>query len=184
MKKTNLLSALLLLLTFQANAVIVSLDGEQADGENFNILSLTNANMNEVVDISFNFIYEALSPSWGGELIVEVGHLDSDTFFQIGTDDISCSDFGVTCEFNLDWANESGIYTANGVISLLPGEIMDGSGEWEILIGDSFDDAGVDGQFLSGSFVQINQMAQVSTPATFALVMLALSLFAARKKLA
>jgi len=64
------------------------------------------------------------------------------------------------------WDDTSGTFTAMGNVTFLD-PIADGSGDWQILIADSFDDAGIDGRFLAGSFIEINQ---VPVPATLLLI--------------
>ncbi|MFC4698968.1 hypothetical protein ACFO4O_02180 [Glaciecola siphonariae] len=186
MKKQSFIATILLFLSLQANAVIISLDGQEADGAAFNVLNVTNTNSNEVLEISYNFMYEALDPSWATDLIVEIAHLTSGTFFQIGNAGFSCTDFGVECEADLGFLDQSGIFSASGIISLDVGTILDGSGDWEVAIGDSFDDNGVDGVFLAGSFIEITQgirAVEASSPATLLLLSLtALALFAGRKR--
>lgn len=182
MKKHILIAASLLFLSLQANAVIISLEGQEADGAAFNIFSVNNSNTDEVLDISFNFVYEAFTPSWASDLVVEIGHLDSGNFFQIGTQSGGCTDLGVLCDFDLAWAGEPGIFNASGMISVAVNAIIDGAGEWEVLIADSFDDAGVDGVFLAGSFIEITQGVRVSSPSAIALFLLAGAMLFARKK--
>lgn len=186
MKKQSLIAAVLLLLSIQANAVVISLEGQEADGAAFNILSLNNPDTSEVLDISFNFVYEALTPSWATDLVVEIAHLDSGNFYQIGTQAFGCTDLGVSCEFDLGWMDESGVFETSGTLSLDPGTILNGSGAWEVLIADSFDDDAVDGVFLAGSFVEIIQGVRstpVNSPAIISLFLLAGLSLVARKKL-
>lgn len=185
MKKQSFIAAVLLLLSIQANAVVISLDGQEADGAEFNILSLNNTDTREVLEISFSFFYEALTPSWATDLVVEIAHLDSSNFYQIGTQAFGCTDLGVECEFDLGWLDDSGVFEASGTLSLDAGTITDGSGDWEVLIADSFDDTGVDGVFLDGSFVEVIQGERAipaSAPAAILLFVLAgLSLLTRRK---
>ncbi len=184
MKKQSFIAALLLSLSIQANAVVISLEGQEADGANLNIFGLTNSDTSEVLEIGYNFIYQALEPSWGSEMVLEVGHIDSDTFFQFGTQEIGCADFGVVCEVDLAFSDEPGVYTASGTLSLTAGEIADGSGLWEILIADSFDDDGADGVFLAGSFIEVVQGTRsVSSPAAVLLLLLSLGVLTVRKQL-
>jgi hypothetical protein len=185
MKKQSLFAAILLLLSIQANAALVSLDGVEADGAELNILALNNANTDEVLDISFNFVFEAFDPGWGSDLLVEVAHLTSGSFFQIGTQAASCTDFGLSCEFDLGWSSEPGIFQAAGMISLPVATILDGSGDWEVVIADSFDDDGVDGVFLAGSFIEVNQgmrAVEASAPSILALILFAGLVCFSRKK--
>jgi len=95
--------------------------------------------------------------SWGSELVVQIGHLPTMSFAQIGTVEGGCAVFGLDCDFDLMWTDESGIFTAAGSITFMD-PIADGSGDWEILIADSFDDAGIDGRFLDGSQITVNQV--------------------------
>lgn len=90
--------------------------------------------------------------------IVEVGHLPSNQFVQIGTRDESRDSFGVDCEFDLMWDDESGIFSASGGINLYGSSIADGSGDWEMLLADSFDDDGIDGRFLEGSYLELTEI--------------------------
>ncbi|MFK7888026.1 MAG: PEP-CTERM sorting domain-containing protein [Gammaproteobacteria bacterium] len=165
-------AAATLLLSTSANALFIDLEGQTADGADFNIFTVNNADSSEVIDMSFEFVYDAgdngANISWGSELVVEVGHLDSGTFAQIGTEAGGCASFGVACEFDLMWDDTSGTFTAMGNVTFLD-PIADGSGDWQILIADSFDDAGIDGRFLAGSFIEINQV-QVPVPATLLLI--------------
>ncbi|MBT1449288.1 hypothetical protein KJ365_00215 [Glaciecola sp. XM2] len=186
MKKQSFIAAVLLLLSIQANAVVISLDDQETDGAAFNILPFNNTDTREVLGISFSFFFEALSPSWASDLVVEIAHLDSNNFYQIGTQEFGCTDFGVECEFDLGWLDDSGVFEASGTLSLDPGTIADGSGEWEILIAESFDDDGVDGVFLDGSFVEVIQGERAipaSAPATALLFMFAGLSLVARKRL-
>lgn len=187
MKKQILLAASLLFLSIQANAVVISLEGKQADGAGFNIFGLNNTNTDEVLAISFNFVYEALTPSWGTDLVVEIGHLDSGNFFQIGTQGAGCTDLGVLCDFDLAWSDGPGIFNASGMISLAIGTILNGSGNWEVLIADSFDDNGVDGQFLAGSFIEVNQgtrVAPANSPSIIFMLVMAAMFLLVRNKIA
>lgn len=163
-------AAATLLLTASANALVIDLEGQESDGADFNIFTVNNTNTAAVTDITFDFVYEAgfENASWGSELIVEIGHLPTGQFAQIGTADVSCADFGLICEFDLMWDDAGGIFTASGSVSFMD-PIADGSGDWQIVIADSFDDLGVDGRFLAGSFIEINQV-QVPVPATLLLV--------------
>ncbi|WP_395342418.1 hypothetical protein PN836_000900 [Ningiella sp. W23] len=185
MKKQSFIAAALLLLSVQANALIISLEGEQADGESFNIFTVNNTDTREVLDLSFNFIYEAFTPSWGADLVLEIAHIDSGSFFQVGTQDFGCTDLGVLCEFDLCLPDESGVFSAAGMISLPFRAIIDGSGVWEILIADSFDDSGIDGQFLSGSFVEVIQGERViaaSGPSSILILVCIMLMLSARKR--
>ena len=171
MKIKVILAACILLLSTSANALLIDLSGETADGNAFNIFTVNNINTAAVTDITFNFIYDAgdngSNFSWGSELGVQVGHIPTGLFGQIGTQDGGCAAFSVFCEFDLMWDDFGGVFTASGTISL--GTILDGSGDWEVLIADSFDDSGIDGRFLDGSFISINQVSQVPVPATLLL---------------
>ncbi len=166
-----------LLMTASANALLIDLEGQTADGAGFNVFTVNNTNTAAVTDITFEFVYDAgdngANISWGSELVLQIGHLPSDMFAQIGTADGGCASFGVECEFDLMWDDTSGIFTAMGSVSFMD-PITDGSGDWEILIADSFDDAGIDGRFLAGSFLSINQV-QVPVPATLLLTGLGLA---------
>jgi len=159
-----------------AASFVIDLTGEEADGATFNILPFSNANAAPVTDVSFVFNYDAglggQNASWGSELIVEVGHLTSNTFLQIGTQGNSCGSFGLLCEFDLGFPNTGGIFSASGTVAF-PTAIADASGLWQIVIADSFDDAGVDGVFLEGSSITVNQ-STVPAPATLALLGLGL----------
>ncbi len=186
MKKQSLIATVLLLLSIQANAVVISLDGQESDGAAFNILALNNGDTREVLDISFSFFYEALATSWASDLVVEIAHLDSGNFYQIGTQSFGCTDLGINCEFDLGWLDEPGIFEATGTLSLAADTILDGSGDWEVLIADSFDDNGVDGIFLAGSFVEIVQGSRAvpaNSPGTLAFFILACLAFVTCKKL-
>ncbi len=171
-----------------AHALFVDLEGLAVDGAGPNSLLVPNLDPNEVIDVTFNFEYEAGTcdicgdppgsgnPSWGEELLLSLNHIPSGTAAQIGTDTGgSCSGFGMTnfCEFDLGWDGSSGIFSASGSLTFTPA-ILDGSGLWAIIVLDSFDDAGVDGVFLAGSFVSINQAAPVPVPATLLLIGLGL----------
>jgi hypothetical protein len=186
MKKQSFIAAVLLLLSIQANAVVISLEGEEADGAAFNILTLNNTDTREVLDINFNFNYEAFDPSWSTDLVVEVAHITSGTFYQIGTQAFGCADLGVLCDFDLAWIDVSGVFSAVGTISLAIDTIVNGAGDWEVLIADTFNDAGVDGVFLAGSFVEITQGTRVisanSPVGTLFIVLAGLALLV-RKKL-
>ncbi len=162
-----------LLLSTSANALMIDLAGETADGAGFNVFTVANADTAAVTDITFDFVYDAgddgATISWGSEMVLQIGHIPTDQFAQIGTVDGGCASFGVDCSFDLMWDDTSGIFTASGSITFMD-PILDGSGDWEILIADSFDDAGIDGRFLDGSFISVNQVAQVPVPATLLLI--------------
>ncbi|MFK8014913.1 MAG: PEP-CTERM sorting domain-containing protein [Gammaproteobacteria bacterium] len=166
-------AAATLLLSTSANALMIDLAGEEADGGAFNVFVVPNADTGAVTDITFDFIYDAgnngSNISWGSELVVQIGHLPTMSFAQIGTVDGGCAVFGIDCAFDLMWDDTSGIFSASGSITFMD-PILDGSGDWEILIADSFDDAGIDGVFLDGSFISVNQVAQVPVPATLLLI--------------
>ena len=177
-------AAATLLLTASANALVIDLEGQESDGFAFNVFTVNNTNTAAVTNVTFDFVYEAgfENASWGSELIVEIGHLPTGQFAQIGTQAESCDFFGLICEFDLMWDDTSGTFTASGSIEFMD-PIADGSGDWQILIADSFDDFGTDGRFLAGSFIEINQAAQVPVPATLLLVGLGLAgMGAARRR--
>jgi hypothetical protein len=161
-------AAATLLLSTSANALFIDLEGQESDGAAFNEFQVNNTNTAEVTSITFDFVYEAgfENASWGSELIVEIGHLPTGSFAQIGTQAESCDFFGLICEFDLMWDDTSGIFTASGEITFMD-PILDGSGDWNIIIADSFDDFGTDGRFLAGSFIEVNQ---VPVPATLLLI--------------
>jgi len=183
--KAIFLVAALAVSPLAAASLIVDLTGEEADGAAFNILpTINNANAAPVTDVSFVFNYDAgvggRNLSWGSELIVEVGHLTSSTFLQIGTQSDSCASFFVICEFDLGFPDTGGIFSASGTAAFTS-PIADGSGLWQILIADSFDDAGVDGVFLESSSITINQRS-VPAPATLGLLGLGLLGLRLRRK--
>lgn len=158
-----------------ANALIIDLAGVAVDGAGISSFVVNNPDANAVIDITFDFTYEAGgatfgNASWGSELILEVFHVNSGSAGQIGTQAVSCTDFGLICEYDLMWDDTSGIFTATGGFSFIP-PITDGSGDWVISVGDSFDDLGIDGAFLDGSYVSINQeRPAVPVPATLLLI--------------
>ena len=154
-----------------ANAdLIIDLGGEQADGAALNVFSVNNADTSEVIGVTFDFTYDAgvsgSNISWGSELVVEILHVPSGIFSQIGTQDEGCDFFGLTCEIDLMWDDAPGVFSASGSVNGIGpgfGSIADGSGAWQIIIGDSFDDGGVDGVFLAGSNFTVSQ-AVVAVP--------------------
>lgn len=147
-------------LAVPAAAFTIDLEGQEVDGAMFNVFTVTAPDIGEVSRIEFSFVYEAGldTGSWGSELVVQIGHLPSDEFVQIGTQDVGCSDFGIFCEFDLMWDDDVGTFTATGGINLNSNAIADGSGDWEILFADSFDDDGIDGRFLEGSFIELTEI--------------------------
>lgn len=169
-------AAATVLLGTSANALLIDLEGQESDGAAFNVFTVSNADAGEVIDVNFDFVYEAgfENASWGSELLVQITHVNSGAFGQIGTQAQSCDAFGTLCNFDLMWDDVSGIFTASGSFSFVD-PIADGSGDWEILIADSFDDNGTDGRFLAGSFISVNQVAQVPVPATLLLIGLGLA---------
>ena len=175
--KTLLAAAALMTFGMSAQAThIIDLSGVAVDGAGLNIFTQTNVPAGEVVDVSFDFTYEA-GPggggSWGSEVVLELLHVPTGVFFQIGTQDEGCDAFGLTCAFDLMWDDAPGIFTASGSV-MFNGAIADGSGDYQITIGDSFDDPGLDGVFLAGSNLTINQLpvvvAPVPVPGTLLLV--------------
>ena len=137
-------TAIGLMVSGPANALFIDLGGVVVDGDALNQFTVNNPNSNAVVDITFDFVYEAGgaafgNESWGSELILEVFHVDSGSAGQIGTQAVSCDDFGLICEFDLMWDDATGIFTAMGGFSFLT-PIVDGSGDWIITVADSFDD--------------------------------------------
>ncbi len=159
--KTACAALALLVGGVSAHAFTIDLSGQTADGAGFNTFIVNNASMDSVGSIEFAFVYDAgdngSNISWGSELVVQVGHLPTETFVQIGTQAGSCDAFGLICDFDLMWDDVEGIYSAAGTINLAAA-IADGSGDWEILIADQFDDAGIDGRFLDGSYITLNQV--------------------------
>ena len=157
---TGALASIAMGATLSASAFTIDLAGQEADGEAFNIFTFTNDNTNAVSSITFDFVYDAgnngSNISWGSELLVQLGHLPTDQFAQVGTAAGSCAAFGVACVFDLGFTDDPGIFTASGTIDF--GAVADGSGDWEIIIADSFDDAGIDGVFLDGSNITVNQV--------------------------
>lgn len=159
--------------------LFVDLGGVVVDGAGLNSFTVNNPNTNPVIDVTFEFIYEAGgdtfgNASWGSELILEVFHVNSGTAGQIGTQVQSCDAFGLICEFDLMWDDASGIFQAMGGFSFMD-PILDGSGDWVVTVADSFDDLGIDGQFLDGSFVSINQ-APLGVPAPASLLLFGLGI--------
>ncbi len=159
-----------LIVSGPANAFFIDLGGETADGAGFNYIYFNNSNSNAVVNVEFDFVYETGdNASWGSEVIVEIGHLPTGTYGHVGSaNNPICSGFGVDCEFDLMWDDTSGTFYGSGSFAF-PSAIADGSGDWQIIIADSFDDSGIDGTFLEGSYIQVNQVA-VPAPAPLALL--------------
>lgn len=179
-KTLIIMAASLLFINTSANAIVIPLTGETVDGAEFNILSASNTNTAAVTDVSFNLVYDAgdndSNFSWGSELVLELTHLSSGLFVQIGTFAGGCAAFGIICDFDLMWGDFGGLFNAAGSVTFSD-DILDGSGGWELLIADSFDDAGIDGRFLDGSFISINQaVTQTPVPAPVSLLMICLSL--------
>lgn len=170
MKKAGLLALSLgtLLGATAAHAFTIDLENVEVDGAGFNIIPFQVDGLDEVRSVEFEFIYDAgdngSNVSWGSELLIEVGHLASQTFTQIGTAANSCPVFGEVCEFDLDWTDDNGIFTISGAVDLVT-PVLDTSGDWQILIADSFDDAGIDGRFLAGSSITLSETSVVPVPA-------------------
>lgn len=174
MKIKALLLASAMMIGGAANAdFIIDLTGAEVDGAIFNVFTVNNTDTAEVTDVSFDFTYDAgvsgSNISWGSEVIVQLVHIPTGEFIQLGTQSEGCDAFGINCDVDLMWDDAPGIFTASGTLSFA-GAIADGSGDYEILLGDSFDDGGIDGVFLAGSNITVNQAAAVPVPATLLLV--------------
>ena len=183
--KSNVLAAVAgTVLAAPAHALFIDLEGVTVDGAAPGAFVVNNPDTNAVIDITFNFVYEAGTcsicgdppgsgnSSWGEEVLLNVTHIPTNTSAQIGTDTGgSCSGFGAVnfCEFDLGWDDESGVFSASGSVSLAP-PVLDGSGNWAIIVLDSFNDAGIDGVFLADSWLSINQVSPVPVPATLLLI--------------
>jgi hypothetical protein len=156
-----------LIISGPANAFFIDLGGVTADGAAFNVFYVNNPNTGAVVDVNFDFVYETGdNASWGSEVVLQLLHVPTGAFGQVGTQDGGCDDFGITCSFDLMWDATGGTFYGSGSFTLT-GAVADGSGSWEILIADSFDDSGIDGTFLEGSYINVNQ---VPAPAPLALL--------------
>lgn len=157
---TGALASVALCTSLGAHAFTIDLSGVTVDGLSpFNTFVVSNANVAPAATIDFVFVYDAGDNgsviSWGSELVLEIGHLDSETYAQIGTQEGGCAVVDLDCDFDLMWTDESGIFTAAGSIDFVVG---DGSGDWQIIVFDTFNDAGIDGRFLDGSSITINQV--------------------------
>ncbi len=157
-----------LIVSGPASAFFIDLGGVTADGAGFNIFTVENSNSNAVVDVNFDFVYQTNpeNASWGSEVVMQLYHYPSGAYGLIGTQFDGCDAFGVFCDFDLMWDQTGGTFYGSGSFTL-NGAVADGSGTWEILIADSFDDSGIDGTFLDGSYINVNQ---VPAPAPLALL--------------
>ena len=165
------LAAAGLLMAGGAQALTIDIGGEDVPGVDPgagggnppNIISFTNADSGPVTSIDFDLSYTSSSPSWGSEFFISVTHVASGTSVSAGTIGESCDDFG-PCDVDLGFGNATGTFTAAFSIAVA---IADGSGAWEIWLGDSFDDSTPepDGVMDFGSSVTINQASQIPVPA-------------------
>lgn len=135
--------------TLNAFATTVILDGIETDGASPVVISWPVAS-GPLSSINFNFSFEAFSPSWGSELGIQIVAPDTTTW-TLGTDGNACS----TCDYNFGFTDTSGSFASNGSIDL--GGSSYGAGDWQITLFESFDDAGIDGQFEEG-FIEIAAM--------------------------
>ncbi len=167
MKAKRLVSGLLLTaalaLTGTANAFtspvadILILDGITTDGANPITFIFEKTDPREIaLEIKWDFTFEAISPSWGSELGINITAPDG-TSVTLGTDGNACA----PCDFNFGFTDTPGFFSSGGSLDL--GGLFYGLGFWEITIFESFDDAGIDGQFLQG-VIAINK-AIVPVPA-------------------
>ena len=152
-----------LALTGTANAFtspvgdILILDGITTDGAAPITFVFEKTDPRELaLEIKWDFTFEAFSPSWGSELGINVTAPDGSSW-TLGTDGNACG----PCDFDFGFTDTSGIFSSGGSIDL--GGLFYGLGFWEITIFESFDDAGIDGQFLQG-VIGINK-ALVPVPA-------------------
>jgi len=162
----GLLLTAALALTGTANAFstgfgeILVLDGLQIDGAQPVTFTFDKTDPREVaLELKWDFTYSAGGDSglsWASELGITVVAPDGSSW-NLGTDGNWCN----PCDFNFGYPDAPGVVGSGGSLDL--GGLFYGLGVWEIIIGESFDDAGIDGQFLQG-VIGINK-AIVPVPA-------------------
>ena len=150
------------------NDFVVDITGIAVDGAAPTIAVVNNPNGMPVLSISFDFTYDTNAGdsglSWGSELLVTITAPDGSQFFA-GSDgedgDDSCIAFMVSCDLNWDFDQGPGVFSVTGDMAFIDVNASVGSGDWTVEFSDSFDDAGIDAVFTSGTIT----ISQVPVPA-------------------
>ena len=131
------------------------LDGLQTDGASPATFTFEDTLPHDATDITWDFTFEAISPSWGSELGINVTAPDGSSW-TLGTDGNACG----PCDFNFGFTDNAGIFSSAGSLDITGSY---GLGFWDITLFESFDDAGIDGQFLQG-VILVNGTPPVPAP--------------------
>lgn len=148
---------------------VIELGGLEVDGAEPLMIPIFQHTHGPLESIKWWIEYEALTPSWGSELVIELVHHPSGFMFSFDGSDSNFSDLGPN-DVLFGWSNTSGVFTAHGDFAFPTPPPFDTYGEWWVTIYDEFDDPGPDGRFLPGSHIIINK---VPTPGAAVLLGLA-----------
>lgn len=139
------------------------------------VVTFDNPYGSAVSSLSFDLTYVPTPPSWAEELVIQITHVPSGASLRAGAlaPGAPPSGFADHCEFvfgascDIELGAPLGSSSALVVMGLTAGFVVaDGSGLWEVLIAEGFDDAAViDGTFADDSRITINAGAPIPLPA-------------------
>ncbi|MEM6638818.1 MAG: hypothetical protein AAF610_02860 [Pseudomonadota bacterium] len=169
-KRHNIALGIALALTMHASALVIDLDDAGPAGTQARI-DVLSAHAGEVLSPSFDFVYEVGTGATAHQM--HIAQIPAAEFVRIGTAEGACASFNTLCTFDLGLADASDVYSASGEIEFAS-SIIEGSGDWEMLISESFDHPGIDGVFLDDAMIEIDQV-QMPIPATLLMAGLGLA---------
>lgn len=159
-----------------AQAATISLAGLDVEPSlGLTTVTFENTDPSAVSSLTFDFTYVATAPSWSEELVIQVTHVPTGNSLRAGSLFPASPELGFVdhCEFltgavcDVDLGAPGLSSDPLTVIGLtFDFALANGSGMWEVIIGDGFDDVAAfpDGLFEDGSRITVNT-AVVPVPA-------------------